>query len=140
MQTTSNTGKRSSAHLRTVDSGAHATRKTSSVSRICVVVNSSTSSRLKPSKSEISCLLLGTLEDDSACTTRIAYVTCLGCLGHFSIRLRPNFSQQHASLGTADASYRVAAGRRAMGLARKSERKGIAEDVVLLHALATDVA
>ena len=50
---------------------------------VCVAVNKSTLSRPKPSKSDISCLLLSTLEDDSNCTTLSKY-TCLGCLGQFS--------------------------------------------------------
>jgi len=50
---------------------------------VCVAVNNSTLSRPKPSKFDISCLLLSTLEDDSDCTTRSKY-TCLGCLFQFS--------------------------------------------------------
>jgi len=39
------------------------------ISRICVAVNNSTSSRLKHPNSDISCLFLNTLEDHSGCSS-----------------------------------------------------------------------
>ena len=53
---------------------------------IYVAINNSMLSRPKPSKSNISCLLLSTLEDINDCNAWHV-CTCLGCLDQFSTRL-----------------------------------------------------